>query len=116
MASTSTRQREPVYPHILALLTDTAPAAENRSGVVSAVTDARHRVPTAEGGRTHPADRRSREDDEMTDYTSEQLASHIFTGLPDDLLQHLEVHFKIYDAGYQALVAGIARHHRREQF
>jgi hypothetical protein len=50
----------------------------------------------------------------MTDYTSEQ--SHIFTGLPDDLLQHLEVHFKIYDAGYQALVAGIARHHRREQF
>ena len=24
----------------------------------------------------------------MTDYTPEQLASHIFTGLPDDLLQH----------------------------
>jgi hypothetical protein len=24
----------------------------------------------------------------MTDYTPEQLASHMFTGLPDDLLQH----------------------------
>lgn len=24
----------------------------------------------------------------MTDYTPEQLASHIFTGLPDDLLEH----------------------------
>jgi hypothetical protein len=24
----------------------------------------------------------------MTDYTPEQLAGHVFTGLPDDLLQH----------------------------
>ena len=24
----------------------------------------------------------------MTDYTPEQLASHIFAGLPEDLLQH----------------------------
>lgn len=24
----------------------------------------------------------------MTDYTPEQLTSHVFTGLPDDLLQH----------------------------
>jgi hypothetical protein len=27
-------------------------------------------------------------DEPMTDYTAEQLVSHMFTGLPDDLLEH----------------------------